>query len=159
MPVNTDIRNTMMTIQIWLATPIPAFASGPHARSGPPPTSPAPSRVGPVPAPTAGQPTEGAGGFNGVWTDNAQNEHSVLIDGAPSALRSPVRANRRGIAYVPQGRRVWPSLTVDETLRLVARLTVLNIVLVLSMIVLGILFTVCIVMPMQTLIGGVSGGK
>jgi uncharacterized protein (UPF0261 family)/ABC-type branched-subunit amino acid transport system ATPase component len=27
---------------------------------------------------------------------------------------------RRGIAYVPQGRRVWPSLTVDETLRLVA---------------------------------------
>ena len=28
---------------------------------------------------------------------------------------------RRGIAYVPQGRRVWPSLSVDETLRLVAR--------------------------------------
>ena len=26
----------------------------------------------------------------------------------------------RGMAYVPQGRRVWPSLTVDETLRLVA---------------------------------------
>ncbi len=26
----------------------------------------------------------------------------------------------RGIAYVPQGRRIWPSLTVDETLRLVA---------------------------------------
>ncbi len=28
---------------------------------------------------------------------------------------------QRGIAYVPQGRRVWPSLSVDETLRLVAR--------------------------------------
>ncbi len=28
---------------------------------------------------------------------------------------------QRGIAYVPQGRRVWPSLTVDETLKLVAR--------------------------------------
>ena len=28
---------------------------------------------------------------------------------------------QRGIAYVPQGRRVWPSLTVHETLRLVAR--------------------------------------
>ena len=28
---------------------------------------------------------------------------------------------RRGIAYVPQGRRVWPSLSVEETLRLVAR--------------------------------------
>jgi uncharacterized protein (UPF0261 family)/ABC-type branched-subunit amino acid transport system ATPase component len=27
---------------------------------------------------------------------------------------------QRGIAYVPQGRRVWPSLSVDETLRLVA---------------------------------------
>jgi uncharacterized protein (UPF0261 family)/ABC-type branched-subunit amino acid transport system ATPase component len=27
---------------------------------------------------------------------------------------------KRGIAYVPQGRRVWPSLTVDETLKLVA---------------------------------------
>ena len=30
------------------------------------------------------------------------------------------RITRAGIAYVPQGRRVWPSLTVDETLRLVA---------------------------------------
>jgi uncharacterized protein (UPF0261 family)/ABC-type branched-subunit amino acid transport system ATPase component len=28
--------------------------------------------------------------------------------------------SRRGIAYVPQGRRVWPSMSVDETLRLVA---------------------------------------
>ncbi len=31
------------------------------------------------------------------------------------------RITQRGVAYVPQGRRVWPSLTVDETLRLVAR--------------------------------------
>ena len=31
------------------------------------------------------------------------------------------KITRRGIAYVPQGRRVWPSLTVDETLRLAAR--------------------------------------
>ena len=30
------------------------------------------------------------------------------------------RSRKRGIAYVPQGRRVWPSLSVDETLRLVA---------------------------------------
>src|SRR5438552_7616089 len=28
-----------------------------------------------------------------------------------------------GIGYVPQGRRVWPSLTVDEHLRLAARRT------------------------------------
>ena len=33
---------------------------------------------------------------------------------------APNQITRRGIAYVPQGRRVWPSLTVDETLRLVA---------------------------------------
>jgi uncharacterized protein (UPF0261 family)/ABC-type branched-subunit amino acid transport system ATPase component len=32
----------------------------------------------------------------------------------------PNQVTHRGIAYVPQGRRVWPSLTVDETLRLVA---------------------------------------
>jgi uncharacterized protein (UPF0261 family)/ABC-type branched-subunit amino acid transport system ATPase component len=32
----------------------------------------------------------------------------------------PNQITRRGIAYVPQGRRVWPSLSVDETLRLVA---------------------------------------
>ncbi len=30
------------------------------------------------------------------------------------------RITKHGVAYVPQGRRVWPSLTVDETLLLVA---------------------------------------
>jgi uncharacterized protein (UPF0261 family)/ABC-type branched-subunit amino acid transport system ATPase component len=34
---------------------------------------------------------------------------------------APHQITRRGIAYVPQGRRVWPSLSVDETLRLVAK--------------------------------------
>jgi ABC-type branched-subunit amino acid transport system ATPase component len=34
---------------------------------------------------------------------------------------SPNRITRRGIGYVPQGRRIWPSLTVDEHLRLVRR--------------------------------------
>ncbi len=33
---------------------------------------------------------------------------------------APHDITRRGIAYVPQGRRIWPSLSVDETLRLVA---------------------------------------
>jgi len=33
---------------------------------------------------------------------------------------APHAITKRGIAYVPQGRRVWPSLSVDETLRLVA---------------------------------------
>ena len=31
----------------------------------------------------------------------------------------PTRSSQRGVGYVPQGRRVWPSLSVDEHLRLV----------------------------------------
>ena len=46
---------------------------------------------------------------------------SVKLAGAEILGRAPHDITRRGIAYVPQGRRVWPSLTVDETLRLVAR--------------------------------------
>jgi uncharacterized protein (UPF0261 family)/ABC-type branched-subunit amino acid transport system ATPase component len=46
---------------------------------------------------------------------------SVKLLGEEVLGRTPNQITRRGIAYVPQGRRVWPSLTVDETLRLVAR--------------------------------------
>ena len=46
---------------------------------------------------------------------------SVKLFGEEILGRAPHDITRRGIAYVPQGRRVWPSLTVDETLRLVAR--------------------------------------
>jgi branched-chain amino acid transport system ATP-binding protein len=42
-----------------------------------------------------------------------QGDH---IEGLP-----PERAARRGIAYVPQGRRLFPSLTVDEHLRMLAK--------------------------------------
>ena len=45
---------------------------------------------------------------------------SVKLAGEELIGRAPHEITRRGIAYVPQGRRVWPSLTVDETLRLVA---------------------------------------
>ena len=45
---------------------------------------------------------------------------SVRFAGEEILGRAPHEITRRGIAYVPQGRRVWPSLTVDETLRLVA---------------------------------------
>ncbi len=45
---------------------------------------------------------------------------SVRLAGEEILGLPPERRTRRGIAYVPQGRRVWPSLTVDETLRLVA---------------------------------------
>ena len=45
---------------------------------------------------------------------------SVKLLGEELLGRAPHEITRRGIAYVPQGRRVWPSLSVDETLRLVA---------------------------------------
>jgi uncharacterized protein (UPF0261 family)/ABC-type branched-subunit amino acid transport system ATPase component len=45
---------------------------------------------------------------------------SVRLFGEEIRGMAPHRITRRGIAYVPQGRRVWPSLSVDETLRLVA---------------------------------------
>ncbi len=45
---------------------------------------------------------------------------SVRLLGEQILGLPPHQITRRGIAYVPQGRRVWPSLTVDETLRLVA---------------------------------------
>ncbi len=46
---------------------------------------------------------------------------SVKLAGEEILGLSPHEITRKGIAYVPQGRRVWPSLSVDETLRLVAR--------------------------------------
>jgi len=45
---------------------------------------------------------------------------SVRLFGEEIRGMAPHRITQRGIAYVPQGRRVWPSLSVDETLRLVA---------------------------------------
>ena len=45
---------------------------------------------------------------------------SVRLLGEPILGLAPHEITKRGIAYVPQGRRVWPSLSVDETLRLVA---------------------------------------
>ena len=46
---------------------------------------------------------------------------SIKFLGSEILGQTPNTITRRGIAYVPQGRRVWPSLSVDETLRLVAR--------------------------------------
>jgi uncharacterized protein (UPF0261 family)/ABC-type branched-subunit amino acid transport system ATPase component len=45
----------------------------------------------------------------------------VVLAGESILGLAPNQITQRGIAYVPQGRRVWPSLSVDETLRLVAR--------------------------------------
>jgi len=46
---------------------------------------------------------------------------SVRFAGEEILGLAPNQITQRGIAYVPQGRRVWPSLSVDETLRLVAK--------------------------------------
>ncbi len=46
---------------------------------------------------------------------------SIRLAGEEIRGLPPNRITERGIGYVPQGRRVWPSLTVDEHLRLASR--------------------------------------
>src|SRR5688572_29133073 len=46
---------------------------------------------------------------------------AIRIGGERALGLAPHRINRLGVGYVPQGRRTWPSLTVDEHLRLVAK--------------------------------------
>jgi uncharacterized protein (UPF0261 family)/ABC-type branched-subunit amino acid transport system ATPase component len=46
---------------------------------------------------------------------------SIKLSGTEIRGLTPNRIADAGIGYVPQGRRVWPSLTVDEHLRLVAK--------------------------------------
>jgi uncharacterized protein (UPF0261 family)/ABC-type branched-subunit amino acid transport system ATPase component len=46
---------------------------------------------------------------------------SISLHGQPLLGRSPAEIARMGVGYVPQGRRLWRSLTVDEHLRMVAR--------------------------------------
>ena len=41
---------------------------------------------------------------------------SVLLDGAPIGARPAAEIVRRGVALVPEGRRLFPSLTVEENL-------------------------------------------
>jgi uncharacterized protein (UPF0261 family)/ABC-type branched-subunit amino acid transport system ATPase component len=46
---------------------------------------------------------------------------SIALAGREILGRPPHEISRLGVGYVPQGRRVWPSLTVEEHLRLAAR--------------------------------------
>jgi ABC-type branched-subunit amino acid transport system ATPase component len=65
-------------------------------------------------------------GRNGMGKTTLCNAITGLVGGKGSVrlfgeeiLGLPAHTiNGRGIGYVPQGRRVWPSLTVDEHLRL-----------------------------------------
>ena len=71
----------------------------------------------------------GVVGRNGMGKTTLCNAITGLVPGTGSVKllgeeilgRAPHEITMRGIAYVPQGRRVWPSLSVDETLRLVAK--------------------------------------
>jgi uncharacterized protein (UPF0261 family)/ABC-type branched-subunit amino acid transport system ATPase component len=51
----------------------------------------------------------------------AATSGSIRIAGTELVGLPPNRIARLGIGYVPQGRRTWPSLSVDEHLRLVER--------------------------------------
>ena len=46
---------------------------------------------------------------------------SISVDGENLVGKGPAEIARLGVGYVPQGRRLWQSLTVDEHLKLVAR--------------------------------------
>ncbi len=46
---------------------------------------------------------------------------SVIFAGMDLTGWTPEKISRAGIAYVPQGRRLFPSLTVDEHLRMLAK--------------------------------------
>jgi len=45
---------------------------------------------------------------------------TISVAGRPINGLTPSQIARLGVGYVPQGRRLWPSLTVDEHLRMVA---------------------------------------
>ncbi len=50
----------------------------------------------------------------------ATSSGSIEFEGVPLTGLSPAEIARRGIGYVPQGRRIWRSLTVEEHFNLVA---------------------------------------
>jgi len=46
---------------------------------------------------------------------------SIQVEGREISALEPHEIHRLGVGYVPQGRRVWPNLTVDEHLLLCAK--------------------------------------
>lgn len=58
---------------------------------------------------------------NAITGLKAPHAGSIMLDGRELAGQEPHVIARAGVGYVPQGRRVWRSLSVDEHLRLAAR--------------------------------------
>ncbi|GAN76805.1 ABC transporter permease [Acidisphaera rubrifaciens] len=58
---------------------------------------------------------------NAITGLKAPHAGSIMLDGRELAGQEPHAIARAGVGYVPQGRRVWRSLSVDEHLRLAAR--------------------------------------
>ena len=50
----------------------------------------------------------------------AARSGSIRVDGREVSTLEPHEIHNLGVGYVPQGRRIWPSLSVDEHLRLAA---------------------------------------
>src|SRR5437762_12780639 len=48
---------------------------------------------------------------------HAISKGSITLDGADITKLRPYERARRGIAYVPQGREIFPLLTVEENLK------------------------------------------
>ena len=58
---------------------------------------------------------------NAITGLKAPHAGSIMLDGRELSGQEPHAIARAGVGYVPQGRRVWRSLSVDEHLRLAAR--------------------------------------
>jgi uncharacterized protein (UPF0261 family)/ABC-type branched-subunit amino acid transport system ATPase component len=59
--------------------------------------------------------------ITGLLPASSSARGSVLLNGQEILGLAPNVITDRGVGYVPQGRRVWPSLSVDEHLRLAAK--------------------------------------
>jgi ABC-type branched-subunit amino acid transport system ATPase component len=113
------------TLMAWFARPTrPAAATGAGHRRPGRLLRPRPCAAGGF-ADAADHGVLGIVGRNGMGKTTLCNAITGLVPAAAASScrrRDPGPAAepaspRRGIGYVPQGRRVWPSLSVDETLR------------------------------------------
>ena len=56
--------------------------------------------------------------FKGIIGQTPPRAGSILFDGEEIGGRAPYQTVRKGISYIPQGREIFPDLTVEENLKL-----------------------------------------